>query len=243
MILRPGQRVAMLPADGLQVVSGRATLHQAGGWWSDFSANLVGAWDALAAASYAASKVDLSGNGNHLTETDAAVTWDATDGWQFTAANTDAFRTQVTPTGSATTLMVQFTDAAAAGVAIGALSALDGSSDFCIMPDGTGIWGDVVHYQTGSNERNVAPKLAAGTLALSQWQGYRDGSADGSAITSSSPTFLYPLPLGCAVRRDDPGGAGVLFDYYFTGNIQRAAIWDAALDGSTIAAVHAAWTA
>lgn len=207
------------------------------GWWTDYADDLVGAWDALVADSYSASKTDLSGNGHTLWERNGAVTWDSTNGWQFTASEAKAFSTLVTPSSSATTMMVQFTNVSTALACImGAFAALDGSADFAILPYGNG--GTQVRYRHGSNDRYVSPQLASGVLAISQWQAYRNGSADGSPITSSSPTYLYPMALGAGVRRHSE-----TYDWYITGNIQRAAIWDAAKDSSMIAAIYADWTA
>ncbi len=53
-------------------------------WWDpdNESLSVWGAWKAIGAESYAASLVDLSGNGNNLTEGNP-VTWSTDNGWKF----------------------------------------------------------------------------------------------------------------------------------------------------------------
>ncbi len=210
----------------------------ANNWWQVFAAGLLGAWDAESAASYAGSLLDLSGNGNHLVELNGAVPWapGAAAGWQFDDELHQGFDTGVIPTSSATTLMVKFSGVVYTNenaTLMGASSALDGSANFGLLP--TAAANTRVHYANG-NAAEYTPTAAAGTLALSQWQGYRNGGPDGAPMASSSPVYLYPLAVGCGIRRI------ATYDNYITANIQKVAIWGAALTAGQIAALHAMWS-
>jgi glycine/D-amino acid oxidase-like deaminating enzyme len=203
-------------------------------WWQRFATGLIGAWDAEVAGNYAASLLDLSGNGNHLVELNGAVSWAA--GWQFSDELLQGFDTGVTPASSAVTLMIKFSDVvygSDGATLMGASTALDGSANIGFMP--VSNINTRTRYLNG-NVVSYVPATSAGTLALSQWQGYRDGSPDGAPIAGSSPTYLYPLAIGCGIRRT------ALYDNFITANIQKAAIWSAALSAEQIAAIYQLWS-
>lgn len=68
----------------------------ASSWWSGAYA----AWQAKGAASYAASLVDLTGNGKNLTE-GSAPTWDAGTGWTFNGGTNVLYIPDLGLTGAA----------------------------------------------------------------------------------------------------------------------------------------------
>jgi len=74
---------------------------QEDGWWNDNGniplSNLVGAWQAVGASSYADSLVDRSGNGNDINFA-TAPGWNAADGW--TTSQESDFFDDAAPIGS-----------------------------------------------------------------------------------------------------------------------------------------------
>jgi len=63
----------------IKIVGGMGGSVSSGGWWDVSSATPLAAWQAKGAASAAAAKLDLTGNGHTLTGLDPS--WTSADGW------------------------------------------------------------------------------------------------------------------------------------------------------------------
>ena len=133
-------------------------------WWDPAGEGLCvwSAYQPKGAASYAASKVDLSGNGNDCVDGGAFPTWDVVNGWIFDNAATDILNTAFVPASDQSqSVLVQFTVGDAAQRAICGESDT-GAKDFWIHPDGN--FGAVTYANGGGI--SVAPKLANGNLGI-----------------------------------------------------------------------------
>ena len=200
-----------------------------GGWFSD----ALGAWESKGAASYAASKLDLSGNGNDLSEGNSAVTWDATNGWQFTAAASKfLYAAGVTFTGGAYTIMIQFAAVTDGGSLCGLNDSGAGYSLY-ITPN---QFSNRVRYVFAATTE-VVPQLTAGNLAIAGTDVYRDGVDEGN-ITQEAGSTTAPFGIGGVTRSSTPTG-----DNYISANIYAAAVCSSILSAVDVAAKAAAMAA
>lgn len=195
-----------------------------GSWWD--GGGLIGcciaAWAATGAADYASSKLDLTGNGNHLTE-GVAPSWDAVGGWGFNGS-TQHLLTGLTPAGDQSWSAIVSFHMGGVGYLTGSRNA--GGEFFGLMCQ-TGA--NLVLYRNGGGV-TVAPNLAAGTLTVAGSQGYRNGVAEGGAIASwvGTPTACA---LGCYLNAGFPTG-------YYLGAIKAAAYYNCILTPVQVLAVH-----
>lgn len=126
--------------------------------------------------------------------------------------------------GAGMTLLVRYSDAPSA-VAWRPLAGNQGPAPALVLwPTGD----NNVSYRAGGYV-NVSPALLAGVLCVAGQQGYRNGVADGGAISTASGTW-GTIRIG-AVAGYGPG---------FIGNVQAVAIWAETLTGDQVAAVSAA---
>ncbi len=199
------------------------------GWY----ANALGAWQAKAAASYAASKLDLSGNGNDLTEGNGAVTWDATDAWQFAAADSKyLYAAGVTFTNGDYTIMIQFAAVTDAGVLCGVNDTVATYALF-ITPS---KFANRVRYNFGS-QVDVMPQLVAGNLAIGGTDVYRDGVDEGN-ITKEAVTSAAPFGIGGVTRNSTPTA-----DSFISADIYAVGVWASILSSADVASIATAMAA
>ena len=153
----------------------------AGNYWDGLS-NVWAAYQPKGAASLAASYTDLSGNGNDA-GVGVAPTWDATNGWKFNGSTQYLTTTFLAAADQSQAILVQYTNLVDANYdyLAGAWTATNGA----VFGLGNGQTGTMI-YRNG-NFVEVAPRLAAGNLAISGNRGYRDGTAEGAAIASIGP--------------------------------------------------------
>ena len=229
-IQRVSDRVLALGTMGaVRVMAGKPSA--GGDWWDPLGEGLcvVAAYQAKGAASLAASYTDLSGSG-HDAGVGVAPTWGSSDGWIFNGSTQYLTTTFVPAEDHSQSIIVQFSSAVGdAGYLVGSDQAAN--REFGILPL---YLGTQVRYWNG-NDTPVAPKLAAGNLAVAGAQGYRSGSAEGGAIPAWAGASSMPLYIGC----NNNAGAGE----FLAVKIQALAIYDSTLTSDQVAAVAAAMAA
>ena len=232
-ILRPGQHIAQLGNDSMQITAPRGGA--GGGWWNDDGAiaGCIGAWLAKGAASYAASRTDLSGTGNNLTEGNGAVSWASGTGWGFAAASAQYLDTGIIPDISAQgySMLLRYasyvTNAYFMAIYAGA------SQRF-----GVGFLSNNFYYTNGGIVSVVRAGISAAVLGVAGNQGYYNGSSDGGAISAAVGVITTTLPIG-ARRREDLGS----LDQHVTANIYAASVYSAVLTGPQMSTVSTAMAA
>lgn len=169
MVMRPGQRL-LVP--GVSVHGGRAA---SGGDWWDYT-GVVAAYDAKNASSQANSYVNLANPGTYDLTLGAAPSWANGTGWTFNGSS-HYLKTGITPSDG-WSMLVSFASVTNAGVAAGAFGATPGR--FFIYPDRSGV----ITYGYGGAFYDRSPGLTSGVIGIAGAQGYRNGSADGSAFSA-----------------------------------------------------------
>lgn len=198
----------------------------------DWSAWFDHFWQAKGAASQAASYLDLVGSAD-LTE-GVAPTWASGSGWAFGAAG-QYLNTGVTPT-SASTLVVAFLEFGTTSGDPALAGAYDSATArFFVLIHRTGGSGGV-SYGNG-NYVTVSPGLANGVLAVAGVQGYRNGSAEGSALSG-----MYDKPWSIYL-----GGLNINDSIYSPGalncEIHAVGIRESTMSSDDVAAASAAMAA
>lgn len=204
------------------------------GWWDD-NGNISGAlaaWQAKGAASYAASLLDLTGNGHTLVERNGTVPWSAEAGWEFVAADLKSLDTMIVPSDGYSVL-VQFANAqeSFAGTLLGIVAPVVGNHYFLIpILDSNHTYG--IGTDPGNNNR--PGNLSAGNMGMAGYDCFKDGAADGSVATG---TFSWSLTMtiGAGKRRD----AEVLVGFWVTADIIAVAIYDTVLSAGDMATIAA----
>jgi hypothetical protein len=187
------------------------------------AANCKVAYQPKGAATLAASYVNLAHPGTNDAAPGVAPTFNAATGWEFNAGS--YLTTGVTLTQSYT-LAVQFS-----GYVGGMLAGAHQTGYYVIQPsDGSGV-----NYIYGANNHSRAPILTAGNLAIAGSQGYRNGSADGAALTGA--TFGT---LACYLGAYNFGGSA---GTPTTATMAAAAIYDVTLTGGQMAQLAASMAA
>ncbi|GAG43136.1 unnamed protein product, partial [marine sediment metagenome] len=203
MIFTPQQASPALGARLFQSRGGAA----APVWWNPDGATpagvCVGAYQAKAAASYAASKVNLPTPGvNDLIEGNGAVPWGAGAGWGFVLAANQYFDTGIVVAASTWSVLAQFSAIVGANGAI--FGALAGANRYLIQPN---AGGSVRYFNGGGAIRVVVPAHLTGNLGMGGKQGYRDGLPDGAALPAGGATPAINTYL-CALNN---GGAAAFY--------------------------------
>lgn len=184
----------------------------------------VAAWQAIGAASLAASYVNLAQPGTYDAAPGVAPTFDAATGWTFDS--TQYLTTGITP-GAGWSLIVRFSD-------VPNLAQYQPVIGNNLSTPTLALWGadgNQVAYANGGLVE-VAPGLASGTLAVAGQQGYRNGVAEGGAIGTAGGTWLA-LQIGRVAN----------YSNYFVGKIQAAALYDSTISAAQVAALHTAMAA
>lgn len=172
-------------------------------WWNPDGATpagaTFGAWQAKAAASFAASLIDLTGNGNNLGDPGGAGTpgWDAINGWIGDGIADHLTTTFVPANDQSQTVLVQFTGLVATTLTDYLCGATNAGGSFAI---GQSTVINRCWYGNGV-VIGVIPALAAGNLAVAGNTAYRDGAPDGGPMgvwggASTRTVYLLALNLG-----------------------------------------------
>lgn len=204
-----------------------------GNWWDPNNEGLCvwAAYQPKGAASFAASLLDLSGNGNNAGDPGGAVTpaWDAVNGWKFDGIDDYLTTTFVPQIDQSQTMIVQFTNHPPAGTGkyIAGSRAVAVADRFYLAPD-RGAINNVLYGQ--GNFLGVIPKLLTGNLCVSGNQGYRNGIVDGGLIGVYGAIPTFPVWIGCVSL----SGAGTGF---IDADVQAFALYDCTLTAPQVLAV------
>ena len=200
-------------------------------WWNPDGATPAGAgcWGAYqpkGAASFAASIIDITSQGNDAGDPGGAATptWDAVNGWKFNGVGNYLTTTFVPAGDQSQSALVQFSNVVGLTTRF-----LFGQYDaanrqFRISPN---EGGGTVYYANGGHLQ-VAPNLVAGNLGVSGNQGYRNGIADGGLLGAWGGAGVNAVYIGCR----NFGGPG----FYIQAYIQAMAIYDVALTAPQVLA-------
>lgn len=203
-------------------------------WWDPDGEGLCvwAAYQPKGALSFAASLIDLSGNGNDAGDPGGAATpgWNTVNGWTFDGLADYLTTTFVPQNDQSQSVLVQYTNVTNAGDVCGCRTTVP--AQFRIIPDSTGT----VRYQNGAASVAVAPQLAAGNLGIAGNQGYRNGAADGGALAAWGGASTFALYIGA---RNRAGAADAFCAAYVT----AIAIYDCVLTAGQMLNVATAMAA
>lgn len=178
-VQRVRDRVIVIGNPGLEVrMPGGGA---AANWWDPNNEGLCvwSAYQPKGAASFAASILDLSGNGNNAGDPGGASTpgWTTADGWDFRAGLMWLTTTFIPQNDQSQTILCQFTN-------------YNTAQDRRLFGVENGGAARAVHVRPNENLLNrvqyanggavsAVPSLAAGNLGMAGGTGYRDGVANG----------------------------------------------------------------
>ena len=219
-------RLQYIPGGALSVQMSAWPVAAGANWWEPTTGSFtcVAAYQAIGAASLAASYVNLANPGtNDLTEGDAP-TFDTSYGWDFNGSS-DVLYTGVVPTTDYTAI-VRFSDGGTADNYIFGTFNNDTNAAFGIRAnDG---WGAKNYYNAGDVWSNGG--LTSGVFAIAGKAVYKDG-AYSATIPAGSGSWTNDLTIGG--RNTAPFGiAG-----YTNARIQAVAIYSTTLDATQIAEI------
>lgn len=203
----------------------------ADGWWNLDGAisSCVGAYQAVGAASLAASYSNLLNPGTNDLTTTAAPTWNATDGWIFSGST--FLDTAIVPAAANWSMIVRFSNGSAGNYTAVGMHAETHNNRFYLRPQ----YNSASHiYGYGSNGNIVSGALTSGVMALAGVKSYINGSpeaADGTG-TWNAGTNLSIYVGG--VRTN--GGLA----YGYVGYIQAVAIYNAQISAEQVASLTTA---
>jgi hypothetical protein len=202
-------------------------------WW-DNSGVIAGCWAVYqpkGAKSFAASLMDLSGNGNHAS-VGVAPDWDATNGWKFNGIDHYLTTTFIPALDGSQdqSMFVAFTNITGADGCLAGFTQAS-SKRWWLLANNDG---NECRYGNGA-DRDVKPNLTEGVLAVAGNQGYRNGVANGSTFGPWGGPPTRTTYIGAA----NIGFAGWLLSGY----IQALVIYNVALSADDVATVSAAMAA
>lgn len=194
----------------------------AGDWWD--ITGVVAAWQPKGAASYAASLLDISGNGNDATE-GVAPSWDATNGWTFNGSS------QWLDSGLRTTVAYSL------AVSVANVNTSGASQQTAIGDAWQGLrphhWGTVRY--NGQAAAAGSASAASAVLVLTGTKGYLNGAEDATGITIG--TLNRKIALGAEGYSTSPTGN------WFDGSILAVAVFSSVLTAEEVATLSAAMAA
>jgi hypothetical protein len=176
------------------------------------------------AADLAASYVNLANPGTYNAAPGTAPTFAAATGWTFAAASSQYLDTGLVMASNTYSVVVRFSGAVNNSGRLFGYSS--GTAILSIVPDN----GTVARYSYANNV-DVAPDLAAGVLAITPTNGYRNGTSEAS-MAGYSGTNARSMYIGAI----NSGSASL----FFSGNILALAIYNATLTAPQVAAISAA---
>jgi hypothetical protein len=193
-------------------------------WYLAAGVTPVAAYQPMFAADLAASYVNLANPGTNNAAPGVAPTFDTQRGWIFNGT-TQHLITGLVPTAG-WSMLILFRDNQQVGTIAGMRNT--GTCQIRIIDDPvTGVT-----YANGGLV-TVAPVLVSGFLAVAGQQGYRNGVAEGAAISAWSGTATNAIWIG------GYSVTGTLTSP-FKGDIQAFALWNTALNASQVEAVYTA---
>lgn len=205
-----------------------------GGWW-DLNGTItscVAAYQAVGAASLAASYSNLLNPGTNDLTTTAAPTWNTTDGWIFNGSK--YLDTAIVPATANWSMIVRFSNGSAGTYTAVGMNAETPNNRFYLRPQHNSS----SHiYGYGSNANIVTGALTSGVMALAGVKSYINGSpeaADGTG-TWNAGTNLSVYIGGARTN----GGLG----NGYIGYIQAVAIYNAQISAEQVALLTTAMNA
>jgi len=217
-------RLQYIPGGALSVNMSAWPAAVSGNWWEPTTGTftVVAAYQAIGAASLAASYVNLANPGTYDAAPGTAPTWDSTNGWIFAAASSQYLTTGIIP-NSDYSVIVRFTSGS--GYLIGTSSSRYGETPVFTLRQTAA---DRNWYNNG--DRYEASTWTSGVMCAAGKVAYKDGTSQG-AISGGSNTWSYQFVIG-AQNLIDMGQDG-----YLTGNIQALAIYSTTLDATQVAEI------
>ena len=204
-------------------------------WWDPQGEGLCvwSAYQPMGAASFAASLLDLSGNGNNAGDPGGANTpdWTALTGWDFDATVPEYLTTAFVPQiDQSQSMIIRFSGVANNGYLAGMQDAV-GTRGFYLLPNAPGPFRE---YRNG-NRTQVAGFALIGNVCIAGNQGYYNGAADGAPMAGWGAVPVNSVWIGCR-------NFGMV-DTPITGFIQAMAIYDCTLTAPQVLAVYTAMAA
>ena len=175
---------------GIQGALGRSVKRAAagGGWW-DLNGTItscVAAYQPKGAASYAASKVNLTGNTDYDATEGTAPDWDSTNGWDFVTAENKVLTTGISVTDNMS-IIIRFSDAKSTGDNyLFGLTAQSTNKEYWLAPNNQ--YFAKIKYARWDRQDSVSSKIASGVLALSTNSLYINGDLDVTAGSGTTPS-------------------------------------------------------
>lgn len=198
-------------------------------WWLSggvSASNAVAVYQPIGAASLAASYINLANPGTYNAAPGVAPSWASATGWGFDGS-TQYLTTGVTVNANTWSMIVRFSGGITTGdrCLCGNYQAL-ATKDFSLWQITAGKT-----YYINNALLASANYITAGILAMAGKKAYKNGNDDGTIPVGE----VTSAPVG--VGRAGSGG------YYFFGQIQGFAIYNATLTAPQVAAISAAMAA
>ena len=177
-IFRPGKRIYTFGDLGTIDIRQRRSA-AAVDWW-DLLPNVWAAYQPKGAVSFAASLVDLAGNGNDAVDPGGADTpaWDAVNGWKR-IANVGYLMTTANPASSAWSALVQFSNHALGNSYRYMFGRVESGKNF-LMAATEGV---STHSYFNHGALALGPQLSSGNMAIAGSVGYLNGISEGAIPT------------------------------------------------------------
>lgn len=192
------------------------------GWWTGGYL----AYDAIGAASYLSSKIDLTGNGRNATDINGGLTWAAGVGW--TGVATKALSAPALPDGT-WSVMVKFNNAPDRKAVFGTKGTL---GDYAVYPNYLRFGNHKLAYWQTNTLTLIVPASTFGTMGMAG----RKVFADGIHVDT------LPAPVGSAALTDMYIGAlndgGPVLDEFIGGIITSFIMFNSTIADAAMAALH-----
>lgn len=199
-------------------------------WW-DLNGTItscVAAYQPKGAASYAASKVNLTGNSTYdaTVRLDEEPDWDTTSGWKFDKTNTESLNVPLTPTNQSYSIICRFSDVGASGVSrlFGIGNTNNSNPRLIFLP----AYNSKHHYMHGSSLIGYGSELTSGIVAIAGSDGYLGGSDEVNLGTWSGSYYDAGITIGAQTYSQYSN------EYHITAYIQAFALYNAVLTPTQI---------
>lgn len=221
-----------------QAVAGTSSWWLAGGI---AAANCVAAYQAKGAASYAASKSNLTLNTDYdLTEVGGgAVDWATSTGWGGFASLSRCLNSGYTPALDLTqSVFVRFSDYSTSNyeVLFGYYKSLGLKGAMLFGPYSDNTMGTFYGADTAIQIAYNAPRMSAGIYGFAGRTPYRDGNADSNTVGTSGALGALTAYIGARNYNDT-------LNRPFSGNIQAVAIYNTTLTSTQVGLLTTAMAA
>lgn len=198
-------------------------------WWLASGFTPWAAYQPKGATNFAASLLDLTGNGNHASDPGGAntPTWDPVNGWKFDGIQQYLVTTFVPRVDQSQSMLVQFTNLTGPG---GLAGSLTGAGQFYYL-----YWSGVNRTYANGNFRIFGAPTVAGNMAIAGPQGYFDGAVNDGLCGA----VANPAPAVYIGALNDGGVAAFFCPVY----VQAVAVYDSTLTAPPVAVQAAAMAA